>query len=140
MCTAVRFTSAEGQMFLGRNLDWGCGYGEKPRVVTAGFPVGYRFMEDAPAAHAAVGMCVDVNNYPMFFDCGNDAGLAVAGLNFPGFAAYADAPVDGKKNVCAYEFPLWVAASFSSVEEVRAALEGAVIVGGTFRGSVALCP
>lgn len=129
MCTTVRFTSAEGQMFLGRNLDWGCGYGEKPRVVPAGFPVGYRFMEDAPAAHAAVGMCVDVNNYPMFFDCGNDAGLAVAGLNFPGFAAYADAPVDGKKNVCAYEFPLWVAASFSSVEEVRAALEGAVIVG-----------
>ena len=86
MCTAVRFNASDGGMFMGRNLDWGCGYGQKPRVVPAGFPVTYRFMDDAPAAHAAIGMCVDFQNYPMFFDCGNDAGLAVAGLNFPGFA------------------------------------------------------
>ncbi|WP_418827119.1 choloylglycine hydrolase [Paratractidigestivibacter sp.] len=129
MCTAVRFNASDGGMFMGRNLDWGCGYGQKPRVVPAGFPVTYRFMDDAPAAHAAIGMCVDFQNYPMFFDCGNDAGLAVAGLNFPGFAAYADAPADGKKNVCAFEFPLWIAATFASVDEVEAALANTVIVG-----------
>lgn len=109
-------------MFFGRNLDWSCGYGERVRIMPKGFPASYQFLDDAPAAHAAIGMCVDYNNYPMFFDCGNDAGLAVAGLNFPGYAAYADAPEQGRTNVCAYEFPLWVAASFSSVDEVQAAL------------------
>ena len=115
MCTGVRVTGSDGTMYFGRNLDWSCGYGERVRIMPKGFPVSYRFVDDAPAAHAAVGMCVDYNNCPMFFDCGNDAGLAVAGLNFPGYAAYAGAPVEGRANVCAYEFPLWVAASFSGV-------------------------
>ena len=90
MCTGVRFTGSDGEMYFGRNLDWSCGYGERVRVMPKGFPASYRFMDGAPAAHAAIGMCVDFNNYPMFFDCGNDAGLAVAGLNFPGYAAYAE--------------------------------------------------
>ena len=131
MCTGVRFNGAEGGMYFGRNLDWSCGYGEKPRVMPKGFPVRYQFMDDTPAAHAAVGMCVDYQNYPMFFDCGNDAGLAVAGLNFPGYAAYADAPAEGRTNVCAYEFPLWVAATFASVDEAEAALANVAIVGAS---------
>ena len=56
MCTGVRFNGAEGGMYFGRNLDWSCGYGEKPRVMPKGFPVRYQFMDDALAAHAAVGM------------------------------------------------------------------------------------
>ena len=129
MCTAVRFNGSDGNMFLGRNLDWNHGYGEKVRVVPKGHDVAYRYVDDAPTAHAIVGMCVAMDGYPMFFDCGNDAGLAVAGLNFPGFAEYADAPVEGKSNVCAYEFPLWVCAHFSTVDEVEAALRDAVVVG-----------
>ena len=131
MCTGVRFTGSDGEMYFGRNLDWSCGYGERVRVMPKGFPASYRFMDDAPAAHAAIGMCVDFNNYPMFFDCGNDAGLAVAGLNFPGYAAYADAPAEGRTNVCAFEFPLWVAANFSNVAEVEAALADVTIVGAS---------
>lgn len=131
MCTGVRFTGSDGEMYFGRNLDWSCGYGERVRVMPKGFPASYRFMDDAPAAHAAIGMCVDFNNYPMFFDCGNDAGLAVAGLNFPGYAAYADAPAEGRTNVCAFEFPLWVAANFSNVAEVEAALASVTIVGAS---------
>ena len=53
MCTGVRFNGAEGGMYFGRNLDWSCGYGEKPRVMPKGFPVRYQFMDDALAAHAA---------------------------------------------------------------------------------------
>ena len=131
MCTGIRFCGSDGGMYFGRNLDWSCGYGEKPRVMPAGFPVTYRYLDDAPAAHAAVGMCVDYRGYPMFFDCGNDAGLAVAGLNFPGYAAYADAPAEGRVNVCAFEFPLWVAANFENTAQVEAALKDVTIVGAS---------
>ena len=65
---------------------------------------------------------------PLYFDCGNDAGIAVAGLNFPGYAEYAAEPVEGATNVAAFEFPLWVASQFESVDEVEAALRDVVIV------------
>lgn len=129
MCTAVRYLDADGHMYLGRNLDWAFGYGEVPRVWPAGARVPYQFMDDAPAAHAVIGMCIDYKGYPMFFDCGNDAGLAVAGLNFPGYAEFPAEPRAGATNVCAFEFPFWIAANFSSVDEVEAALANTVIVG-----------
>lgn len=69
-----------------------------------------------------------VGGVPCYFDCANEAGLAIAGLNFPGYAQFAEAPEEGAVNVAAYEFPLWVAASFSTVAEVREALKGVVIV------------
>lgn len=128
MCTSIRFTDNSGHMYLGRNLDWSFDYGQQVRVMPRGFHIPYSFIDDATAAHAVIGMCIDYKNYPMFFDCGNDAGLAVAGLNFPGYAEYAEDPVDGKTNIAAYEFPLWAAATFSTVDEVEAALRDTVIV------------
>ena len=82
MCTSIRFTDNSGHMYLGRNLDWSFDYGQQVRVMPRGFHIPYSFIDDATAAHAVIGMCIDYKNYPMFFDCGNDAGLAVAGLNF----------------------------------------------------------
>ena len=28
MCTAIRFTDPDGNLYFGRNLDWAYGYGE----------------------------------------------------------------------------------------------------------------
>ena len=104
MCTSIRFTDNSGHMYLGRNLDWSFGYGQQVRVMPRGFHIPYSFMDDASAAHTVIGMCIDYKNYPLFFDCGNDAGLAVAGLNFPGYAEYAEDPVEGKTNIAEQEF------------------------------------
>ena len=76
MCTSIRFTDNSGHMYLGRNLDWSFDYGQQVRVMPRGFHIPYSFIDDATAAHAVIGMCIDYRNYPMFFDCGNDAGLA----------------------------------------------------------------
>lgn len=128
MCTAVRFSNEEGFVFLGRNLDWSCGYGENVRIMPKGFKIPWAFDESTPAKHAVIGMCVEFQNYPLFFDCGNDAGLAVAGLNHPGCAEYAPNPIEGKTNIAAYEFPTWVAANFETVDEVEAALANSLII------------
>lgn len=73
MCTSIRFTDNSGHMYLGRNLDWSFDYGQQVRVMPRGFHIPYSFINDATAAHAVIGMCIDYRNYPMFFDCGNDA-------------------------------------------------------------------
>ncbi len=132
MCTAVRFSSEEGPSFLGRNLDWSCGYSEKVRIMPKGFTLPWAFAEAAPTQHAVIGMCVEFQNYPLFFDCGNDAGLAVAGLNHPGCAEYEPSAVKDKTNIAAYEFPAWVAANFETVDEVEEALASAAIVAKPF--------
>ncbi len=76
-----------------------------------------------------IGVGMVEEGMPLYFDCTKTSGLGVADLNSPGYAQYAGAPVEGKTNVAAYEFPLWVVANFTTVDEVERALDDHVIVG-----------
>lgn len=127
MCTAVRFIDGEDNMFFGRNLDWSFSYGEKVLYT----PKDYNYQPAFNAEdrnHAVLGVGIIADDTPLYFDCANDAGLAVAGLNFPGYAEYAPDSVNLTTNVAAYEFPLWVARNFTSVDDVEEALKNVTIV------------
>lgn len=130
MCTGIRFVDAKGAMYFGRNLDWTQGYGE--RVVAtppaAKIPPAFERADDPAIGHAVIGMGIVVGGIPLYFDCGNDAGLAVAGLNFPRSAQYATEPQAEAINVAAYEFPFWIARTFSNLDEIRAALKSVTVV------------
>ncbi|MBR0429702.1 MAG: choloylglycine hydrolase [Lachnospiraceae bacterium] len=115
-------------MYFGRNLDWSVGYGQQVLKTAKGFWLNLDFLGTVTGKYALIGMGIEQDGIPLYFDCGNEAGLAIAGLNFPGYAKYEDGPVDGKMNVAAYEFPLWVAMNFASVDEVEAALKDVAIV------------
>ncbi len=129
MCTGVRFSDSQGNMYFGRNLDWSTGYGQKVVITPRGFSYKSAFLgEMKPKNGAIIGMAIVEENVPLYFDCCNEAGLGIAGLNFPGYAAYEEKEVDGKTNVAAYEFPLYVAMNFKTVEEVRKALGEIAIV------------
>lgn len=133
MCTGIRFVDAEGNMYFGRNLDWTRSYGERVVVVprAAKVPTAFSRSEDLDGGHTVIGMGIVVEGAPLFFDCGNDAGLAVAGLNFPQSARYAAEGEDGFVNVAAYEFPFWVVRNFSDVEGVRRSLDRVRVVAKT---------
>lgn len=127
MCTGIRFSDSDGNMFFGRNLDWSTGYGEKVVITPRGYKYTSAFLGEMGGS-AVIGMGIIAENVPLYFDCANEHGLAVAGLNFPGYAAYAPDAVDGKTNVAAYEFPLWVALNFKTVNEAEKALKDVAIV------------
>ena len=131
MCTGIRFTDASGNMFFGRNLDWSFSYGEEVLVTPRNYPMRYAFLNGgAPTTgYAVIGMGITEGGVPLYFDCANEHGLAVGGLNFPGYAQYENDAVAGKTNLAAYEFPLWVARTFESVDDVEAVLHGVAIVG-----------
>ncbi len=128
MCTGIRFTDSAGNMFFGRNLDWSCGYGEQVLVTPKDYTRPWAFLEPSTSEHDIIGMGIIGGEKPLYFDCANDAGLAIAGLNFPGFAQYAADAIEGKTNVAAYEFPLWVVSNFTTVDEAEAALQNVAIV------------
>ena len=62
MCTGVRFSDEEGNMYFGRNLDWTQGYGE--RVVAtppaAKVPAAFDRPDDPETGHAVIGMGIVV--------------------------------------------------------------------------------
>lgn len=128
MCTGIRFNDDKGNMFFGRNLDWSVGYGQRIVVTPKGYQYHSAFLGDLTPKYALIGMGIVEENVPLYFDCGNEAGLAIAGLNFPGYAKYEEKPVEGKTNISAYEFPLWVAMNFSTVDEVEAMLKNVAII------------
>ena len=128
MCTGIRFSDENGNMFFGRNLDWSVGYGQKVLITPKGYILNSAFLGELPVKYPLIGMGIIEENIPLYFDCGNDEGLAIAGLNFPGYAKYEDSPIDGKTNIAAYEFPLWIASQFKSVAEVKEALEDVAII------------
>lgn len=128
MCTGIRFNDDKGNMFFGRNLDWSVGYGQRIVVTPRGYQYHSAFLGDLVPKYALIGMGIVEENTPLYFDCGNEAGLAIAGLNFPGYAKYEEKPVEGKTNISAYEFPLWVAMNFSTVDEVEATLKNVAII------------
>lgn len=129
MCTAVRFDDSENNMYFGRNLDWTEGYGQRVVITPNGYKYNSAFLgEMTPRNGAIIGMAIIEENVPLYFDCANEAGLAIAGLNFPGYASYEKDAVEDKTNVAAYEFPLWVCLNFSSVDEVEEALKNTAIV------------
>lgn len=129
MCTGIRFSDDKGNMYFGRNLDWSCGYGQKVVLTPRNYSYNSAFLDEQKPKHGAIiGMAIVEENTPLYFDCANEAGLAIAGLNFPGYAAYAPNAIDGKTNVAAYEFPLWVVMNFASVDEAEEALKNTAIV------------
>lgn len=131
MCTGIRFVDDKGNMYFGRNLDWIVAYGQKITVTPKGFVRKFAYVDAQPTLYNIIGPAVIEDGTPLYFDCGNNAGLAIGGLNFPGegYAKYSDQPIDGKVNIAAYEFPLWVASNFKTVDAVEAALANVAIVG-----------
>lgn len=128
MCTCIRFSDSRGKMYFGRNLDWSSGFGEKIVITPKGYLYHSAFEGDIRPKYAVIGTAVISDNIPLYFDCGNSGGLAVAGLNFPGYAEYEGEAVQHKTNIAAYEFPLWVAMNFATVDEAEAALQDVAIV------------
>lgn len=128
MCTGVRFNDAAGNMYLGRNLDWCVGYGQGIVITPRGKSVPSPFQGTIKPKYAVIGMAITVGDVPLYFDVYNEAGLGIAGLNFPGYCGYAPDAIEGTTNIAAYEFPFWVAANFSTVAEAKAAIENVTIV------------
>ena len=78
------------------------------------------FQQQPPITHhyAIIGIAHVANGYPLYYDAANEAGLCMAGLNFPGFARYL--PIaEGKNNISSFEFIPWVLSQCGNMKEIR---------------------
>lgn len=136
MCTAISFGTH--RHFFGRNLDLEGSFGEKVVVTPRGYAFPYR-MEAPAKGSALIGMAIVQQNVPLYYDAVNEFGLGMAGLNFPGSAAYLP-PAEGKRNVTPFEIIPYVLGRCKTVKEARELLGGVNLVNIPFSAQFPLTP
>lgn len=129
MCTAVSVTA--GDHYFGRNLDYEYDFGEKIVITPRKYEFKFQNGEATGEHYAIIGMALPKNDYPLYFDAANEAGLSVAGLNFPHFARY-NHKREGKTNIASYEFIPWVLTNCSTVDGAKKLLENLSVTDDAF--------
>lgn len=129
MCTAITYKTRDH--YFGRNLDLELSYGEKIVITPRNYPLRFVYEEEIKKHPAIIGMGIVVNEYPLYFDATNEAGLSMAGLNFPGNAYYGEICAE-KNNIASYEFILWVLSICKNISEVRKTLQNINITNDSF--------
>ena len=135
MCTAVWYENR----FIGRTFDWMVSYGERIVVAPRNYAFRFRHLETVESHYAILGMGIAIDRYPLFYEGNNEVGLAMAGLNFPGNAAYHKVDVD-KDNVAPFEFIPCILSTCNSVAEARIKLANINIVDESFSNEYGVSP
>ncbi len=137
MCTAASFKTKDH--YFGRNLDYEFSYCETVTVTPRNFPFKFRFAGEISHHPALIGMAFVQENYPLYYDCTNEFGLSIAGLNFPGYADYK--PIcDGADNIAPFEFIPWVMCRCKTVSEVKELLSHTNIAAVNFSDALPASP
>lgn len=120
MCTAVTYKTKD--FYFGRTLDYEYSYAEEVTITPRKFPLPFRCGNVLQNHYAIIGMAHVVDDYPLYFDAVNEKGLAMAGLNFVGYAHYAENHSE-KENIASFEFIPWILSQCASVKEAQERLE-----------------
>jgi choloylglycine hydrolase len=137
-CTGISLKSQDGAAVRGRTLEFGFPLQSNVLVIPAGqeltatLPDGskglsYKTRYDVVGANGVGAVAI--------LDGLNDQGLSIGLFYFPGYAQYAEATKKNASRALApQDFGLWVLGNFATVDEVKKAVEGVVIVPTPFPG------
>ena len=129
MCTALSYKTQHH--YFGRNLDLERGYGEKVIITPRNFVFDFRFENQLSGHYALIGMGVDAQNFPLYFEATNEKGLSMAGLNFPKNAHYM--PFDEKKlNIAPFELIPYILSLCKTVTEAEKLLKKINVISCNF--------
>lgn len=116
MCTALTYHTNDH--YFGRNLDLDEQYHETVTVTPRRYPFRFRQMGEIPQHYALIGMATVAEGYPLYYDATNEAGLSMAGLNFPDNAVYLPSR-HGADNIAPFEFIPWILSQCATVDEAE---------------------
>lgn len=123
MCTAVSYKTKD--FYFGRNLDYDHSYQEQVVITPRNYVFPWK------NKYAMIGMAHVSKNYPLYYDACNEKGLAMAGLNFVGYAIYHE-PKKDKINIAQFEFISFILSTCASVKEAKDLLKNINITNQSF--------
>lgn len=137
MCTAISFLS--GDHYFGRTLDLEYHYNETVTVTPQRFPFAWRQGGGLRSHYAIIGMATVAENYPLYYEATNEAGLSAAGLNFPGNAVYLP-PKPDVHNLAPFELIPWLLGQCADLTAARDLLKQLRLADIPFNRRFALSP
>lgn len=136
MCTAITYKTKSH--YFGRNLDLEYSYNESVTVTPRKYRFEFRKAGEIENHYAMIGMAYVVDNYPLYYDATNEAGLSMAGLNFPGNAYYEKCG-EGME-VSPFELVPWVLTQCTDVLQARELLKNTSLVAIPYSNELPLTP
>lgn len=137
MCTAVSYKNKYA--YFGRNLDLERGYNEKVVITPRKFELKMRCASPLTSHFAMIGMAAVIDGMPLYFEATNEKGLSMAGLNFPGNAAYHGYNSE-KINITPFELIPWIVGKCSDTDEAKDILSNVQLVNIPFSENLPLTP
>lgn len=137
MCTAITYKTKDH--YFGRNLDLEYSYQETVTITPRNFPFPFRRMGKLDRHYAMIGMAMVAEGYPLYYDATNERGLSMAGLNFPGNAAYQEESAEAD-NITPFEFIPWILGKCATVTEAEKLLKRINLVNIPFNETFPLSP
>ena len=137
MCTAVSYKTKAH--YFGRNLDLCCSYNEAVAFTPRNYPFHFRHKPVMDAHYAMIGMAAVVEGYPLYYEATNEAGLSIAGLNFPGNAVYLPC-ADGRDNITPFELIPWILGQCGNAAEAETLLGRINLTDENFSDELPLSP
>ena len=123
MCTSISFNPSNHNChYFGRNLDVTHSYNEEVIITPRNFPFYFLKHNTILSHYAIIGIGTVIDNFPLYFDATNEAGLSIAGLNFPNNAQYRQYE-DSKTNITPFELIPWILSSCANIDEVKILLK-----------------
>lgn len=129
MCTAATYKT--DCFYFGRNLDYERSWGESVTITPRDYKLRLRSGEVIDNHYAMIGMAHVRDNYPLYYDAANEAGLSIAGLNFTGSTVYRD-PIPNRLNIAQFELIPWLLSKCKSVSEASKLLNKLNLTGEPF--------
>ena len=129
MCTAITFSGKD--FYFGRTLDLEHTYGEEVVIAPRNSPLSFRQCPDLAHHYAIIGIAHVADGYPLYYDATNEAGLSIAGLNFPGNAFYGTKQKD-MFNIAPFELIPWVLCQCETVKDAQSLLSKTNLTGISF--------
>lgn len=116
MCTSIIFSPRDH--YFGRNLDLEVTFGQQVVITPRDYVFKFRDMPEIDHHYAMVGIALNADSYPLYFDAANEKGLGMVGLNYPDNAIYYDVK-EGKDNIASFEFIPWILGQAATVAEAK---------------------
>lgn len=129
MCTAISFIAKDH--YFGRNLDLEYSYLESVTVTPRNYPFTFQSGTTLSSHLAMIGIATVAEDYPLYYDATNEAGLSMAGLNFPGNARYHQ-PVADKLSIAPFELIAWVLSQCHTTAEAIDLLQKTNVINHSF--------
>ena len=142
-CTGITLKSQDGGTVVARTIDWSGTVMDNMYVIMPRAQQQQSLLPDGKTGgmpfiskYGFVGLAVEIPQFVV--DGTNEAGLSAALFYFPGFGEYPEYnPANKDKSISDFQLVSWILSNFSSIDEVKAAMQDIDVINIDSRAATA---